>query len=66
MNISLRQERLDRGLTVAAAAKKAKVSTSAWQRAETGIPVHPRNAKAIADFLEVKPSDIWPVEEMAA
>lgn len=65
--INLKAERLNRGLSLTAAADEIDVPLNVLARAEAGDGrPHPRNAKLIADFYEVRVTDIWPVEEMAA
>lgn len=61
-NTTLIRERFDRGLTVEQAAKRMKVGIDVLRRAETGrhIP-RPGSAKRIADFYDLKPSQIWPI-----
>lgn len=66
MTINLKQERLNRGLTVAGLAQEIGISPSALQRAEAGRSVHPANAKSIADYFEMKVTDIWPLDEEPA
>lgn len=64
--ISLTAERRNRGLSKAAAARGAGVAPSVWGRAENGEPLSAANAKAIADFLGFKVTEIWPLEDKAA
>lgn len=67
MNALLRTERLDRGLSVRAAARLIGVSHRIVLEAESGARVpHPHNAKKIADFYGLRVRDIWPVKEAAA
>jgi len=59
----LRAERLNRGLSLAAAAEAMDVDRDAIRRAEEGIGrPHPRNAIKIATFYGYKVTAIWPVE----
>lgn len=65
--MNLRAERLNRGLSLTAAAEVMSVPLNVLSRAEAGEGMpHPSNAKKIADFYEVKVTDIWPVQEVAA
>jgi transcriptional regulator with XRE-family HTH domain len=60
--IDLTAERLNRGLSLTAAADAMGVPMNVLSRAERreGLP-HPVNAKQIADFYGYKVTDIWPV-----
>lgn len=64
--ISVKEERLNRGLTLRELADEAGVSVGAAQRADAGQTVRPDNAKALADYFECKVTDIWPVESAPA
>lgn len=65
--MNLRAERVNRGLSQAAAAKQMGIDVDALARAERGNTCpHPRNAKAIADFYGYKVTDIWPLEDGVA
>lgn len=66
LKVNLREERLNRGLTIRDLAAAAGTSVAAAQRAETGQAVSPTNAKAIADFLGFKVTEIWPVQPVDA
>lgn len=61
--INLRAERLNRGLTLRAAASEMGVDFKALFRAERGegTPT-PSNAFKIASFYGYKVTDLWPVE----
>jgi transcriptional regulator with XRE-family HTH domain len=61
--ISVKEERLNRGLTLRELAEAAGVSVGAAQRADAGQTVRPDNAKALADYFDCKVTDIWPVDE---
>lgn len=61
--VSLRQERLNRGLTLREAAAEIGVSVAALQRAEHDHSLSPSNSKAIADFYGRQVGEIWPVED---
>lgn len=57
----LRAERLNRGLTCAEVADAIGVARTAISRVESGEGMlHPRNAKALADFYGLKVTDLWP------
>lgn len=67
MRISLKAERLNRGLSVKAAAEQIGIPEHTVWTSETGIQPRPETAKRIADFYEVKVTDIWPIDgEVAA
>lgn len=63
--MNLRAERLNRGLTVAAAALQIGVSRGTLQKAEAGLMPSAPLAKKIADFYGAKVTEIWPLEEAA-
>jgi transcriptional regulator with XRE-family HTH domain len=60
--MNLRAERLNKGLNSREAAEQIGVSQAILLRAEDGLGVRPRHAKAIADFYGCRVTDIWPVE----
>lgn len=65
--ISLKAERINRGLSVNDAAEGMGVDRQALLRAEAGGPMPvPRNAFKIASFYGYKVTEIWPLEEKAA
>lgn len=66
--MNLAAARFNRGLSLRAAAEEIGVSEDVLMRAEGGTRPFPANAKRIADFYNVQPTDIWPVEpdEVAA
>lgn len=67
MTVKLREERLNRGLSLTAAAEKIEVPLNVLARAESGEGrPHPANAKLIADFYGYKVTDIWPLEPQEA
>lgn len=70
--VNIREERINRGLSLrdAAAAMnltslRGKVDESILRNAEKGnsVPL-PRNAKKIADFYGYRVTDIWPEREI--
>ena len=63
MSFDLRSARLNRGLTLRAAAAAADVDMHALWRAEKGGTPNPATAKLIADFYDVTVTDLWPVAE---
>lgn len=63
--VNLQAERLNRGLSVKAAASQINVPWWVLRDAEQGARPRPENAKAIADFYGVLVTDIWPVEQPA-
>lgn len=65
--ISLKAERLNRGLTLNDAAEEMGVDRQALLRAENGGPrPTPSNAFKIADFYGFKVTEVWPLEGVAA
>lgn len=65
MNVWLKEARLNRGLSPAAAASEIGVSRGALVAAEDGAIPSPVVAKRIADYYEQRVTDIWPVEKAA-
>ena len=64
--IDLTAERLNRGLSLTAAAEQISVPLNVLSRAEAGEGrPHPANALKIADFYGYKVTDIWPVKAAA-
>lgn len=65
--ISLKAERLNRGLSIRQAAQEIGVTAPTLNRAESGEGgIHPGNAFKIASFYGYQVTQIWPVEEEAA
>jgi DNA-binding XRE family transcriptional regulator len=62
MNIWLKEARINRGLSLAAAASEIGVSRATLVDVEDGHVPTPATAKRIADFYEQRVTDIWPVE----
>jgi transcriptional regulator with XRE-family HTH domain len=60
--VNLQEERLNRGLSLRAAAKKIGIGTDALNRAEQGTMPRPDSAKKIADFYDHKVTEVWPVQ----
>jgi transcriptional regulator with XRE-family HTH domain len=60
--VNLKAERLNRGLTTRQAAAAMGVTQAILMRAEDGLGVRPAHAKKIADYFEVRVTDIWPVD----
>ena len=65
MRVSLKAERLNRGLSIKQAPEKMGVAAPTLGRAEDGEGIHPNNALKIADFYGLKVTDIWPVKDKA-
>lgn len=63
---NLEVERLNKGLSIRAAAREIGVSPSVLIRAEAGVMPRPESAKSIADFYGFKVTDIWPVGKAVA
>lgn len=55
----LRTERINRGLSIRAFARRIGVHPRVIQNAEEGGIPQPRHAKLIADFLGYEVSDVW-------
>lgn len=64
--MNLLEERLNRGLSPAAAAADIGISRGTLRRAESGERPQVAVAKKIADFYGVQVTDIWPVEDRSA
>jgi ribosome-binding protein aMBF1 (putative translation factor) len=65
--ISLKAERLNRGLSLTAAADEIDVPLNVLARAESGEGMpHPANAKKIADFYGYKVTEVWPLDDERA
>jgi transcriptional regulator with XRE-family HTH domain len=64
-SINLAEERLNRGLSVRAAAKHIGVGAGVLAGAEEGTMPRPAAALKIADFYGYKVTDIWPLDEKA-
>ncbi|MBX5461654.1 MAG: helix-turn-helix transcriptional regulator [Steroidobacteraceae bacterium] len=58
MSVDVRAERLNRGLSQRAFAAACGVSLTVVQRLEAGRQATPANAKKVADFLQVKVTDL--------
>lgn len=63
--MTLREERLNRGLTQRQLAAECKVSLTVIQRLEAGDAAHPSNAKKVADYFGCKVTDLMPVDVAA-
>lgn len=61
----IRSARLDKGLSIRAAAKKIGVTEDILLRAENGATPRPAAAKKIADFYSLTVTEIWPVKAAA-
>jgi predicted transcriptional regulator len=66
MHVWLKESRVNRGLSIAAAAIEMGVSRETLRRVEDGQRPEPATAKRIADFYEQRVTDLWPVQERAA
>lgn len=60
--MNLVRERINRGLSVAAAAEEIGVARGTLKALEAGQRVSPRTAKKVADFFGVQVTDLMPVE----
>lgn len=60
--MTLAAERLNRGLSVEALAREAGVPAHVVRHAEAGGRPRPATALKIADYLELKVTDLWPLE----
>lgn len=67
MNLNLKVERMNRGLSLAALAEEIDVPKSTLARIEaTGVEPAPKTKLAIARFVGREVVDIWPVEDEVA
>lgn len=57
--------RLNRGLSIRAAADLMGIAEQSLRRAEAGESVRPSVAFKIAEFYERQVTDLWPVEAAA-
>jgi len=64
--VNLIAERLNRGLSLTQAAREIGVHRHTLKTLEAGTAVSPGEAKKIADFYEVKVTDLHPYREEAA
>lgn len=64
--INLGTLRAESGLEPAQVATGSGVPRRTVVRAEAGVPVHPRYAKALADYWKIKVTDFYPRERRAA
>lgn len=62
----LRAARVNAGLSIRGLAQVAQVHEHAVRRLERGERVRPASAKPIADFFEIRVTDLMPVEREAA
>lgn len=63
--VNIIAERVNRGLSLNAAAIAMGISRGSLVKAEGGVMPHEPVAKVIADFYEVRVTDIWPQEQAA-
>lgn len=63
---SLRDARLNAGLTQRALARRAGVTLSTVQRLEAGQGARPANAKKVADYFDMQVVDLLPRSSEAA
>jgi transcriptional regulator with XRE-family HTH domain len=62
--IDLRELRVNRGLSIEAAALEMEIETATLRRAELGVSKpQARNAFRIAQFYGLKVTDIWPLQK---
>jgi predicted transcriptional regulator len=66
MSVSLVEARLNRGLSITALSEEADVPEHVIRHAEKGGRPRPENALRLADVLEVRVTDLWPVERLDA
>ncbi len=64
--MNLTAERLNRGLSLAGAARDIGVHRATLTALEGGARVHPESAKKIADYFGCKVTDLMPLEDVAA
>lgn len=63
---SLREARLNRGLSARQVALEIGIAQETFRRLEDGEPVHPSSAKKVADYFGVRVTDLMPAQETAA
>lgn len=66
MSTNLMAIRLNKGLSIPALAKKARVPDHVIYHAEKGGVPRPVNALKIARALDLQVTDLWPVEPRSA
>lgn len=66
MRHDLQELRLNKGLSIRAAADEMGIAEQSLRRAESGESVLPRVAFQIASFYDCKVTDLWPVEPVEA
>jgi DNA-binding XRE family transcriptional regulator len=64
-NRQLQQLRINEGLSPNMLAYRAGVSGNTIRMAEAGFRPSPRVQFAIAEVFELRPLDLWPIEEQA-
>jgi transcriptional regulator with XRE-family HTH domain len=62
----LHAARVNGGDTVRSLAAKVGIDYRTLKRIEDGLPVHPAKAKLIADYFEVRVTDLLPADARAA
>lgn len=62
----VREHYLNQGLSRRAYADKVGVPEQTLRRLESGLGVHPANAKLIADDMGIKVTDLMPLDREAA
>lgn len=66
MKLALVRMRMNRGLSRAAAARSIGIARGTLVSAECGHRIGEAQAKRIADFYDVRVTDIWPVDDPGA
>lgn len=64
MKANLVEMRLNKGLSLREAAAAMKINREVLRMAEQGRTPFPRSAKRIADFYDMRVTDIWSVDEV--
>lgn len=64
--MNLTAERLNRGLSLTAAARAMGVHRKTLTALESGARAHPESAKKVADFYGCQVVDVMPVEDVQA
>jgi ribosome-binding protein aMBF1 (putative translation factor) len=65
VTFNLTQARLNAGHSIRGLADEIEVPEASIRRLEDGKGVHPANAKKVADYFDVRVTDLMPVQEAA-
>ena len=65
MTFDLTAARVNAGFSIRGLADKLDIGEQSIRRLENGEQVHPATAKKVADFFEVRVTDLMPLEKAA-